>query len=56
MHAGQFSTLHEVLEHYNTAPAAPSGYSEIHPLGLSEDELGQLEAFLKTLSSDSASR
>ena len=56
MHAGQFSTLHEVLEHYNTAPAAPSGYSEIHPLGLSETELGQLEAFLKTLSSDSASR
>ena len=56
MHAGQFSTLREVLEHYNRAPAAPSGYSEIHPLGLSEVELGQLEAFLKTLSSDSASR
>ena len=56
MHAGQFSTLHDVLEHYNNAPAAPSGYSEIHPLGLSEVELDQLEAFLNTLSSDSASR
>ena len=56
MHAGQFSTLREVLEHYNRAPDAPSGYSEIHPLGLSETELGQLEAFLNTLSNDSASR
>ena len=56
MHAGQFSTLREVLEHYNRAPDAPSGYSEIHPLGLSEAELDQLEAFLKTLSSDSVSR
>ena len=52
MHAGQFSTLREVLEHYNNAPTAPSGYSEIHPLGLSETELDQLEAFLKTLGSD----
>ena len=52
MHAGQFATLRAVLEHYNTAPAAPSGYSEIHPLGLSDAELGQLEAFLHTLSSD----
>ena len=56
MHAGQFATLRGVLDHYNRAPDAPSGYSEIHPLGLSETELGQLEAFLKTLSSDSASR
>ncbi len=56
MHAGQFGTLREVLEHYNRAPDAPSGYSELHPLGLSETELIQLEAFLKTLSSDPAPR
>jgi cytochrome c peroxidase len=50
MHAGQFSTLAEVLEHYNLAPAAPSGHSELKPLGLSRAELSQLEAFLHTLS------
>ena len=54
MHAGQFKTLRDVLDHYNRAPAAPSGYSEIHPLGLSNIELDQLEAFLKTLGNDAA--
>jgi cytochrome c peroxidase len=50
MHAGQFSTLAEVLEHYNRAPAAPAGHTELKPLGLSRAELRQLEAFLRTLS------
>ena len=50
MHAGQFSTLAEVLQHYNRAPAAPAGHSELKPLGLSATELRQLEAFLRTLS------
>jgi cytochrome c peroxidase len=50
MHAGQFTSLHEVLEHYNRAPAAPAGHSELKPLGLSEQELAQLEAFLRSLS------
>ena len=50
MHAGQFATLEEVLEHYNTAPAAPSGHSELEPLGLTDEELDQLEAFLRSLS------
>jgi cytochrome c peroxidase len=50
MHAGQFATLREVLEHYNRAPAAPAGHSELKPLGLSEQELAQLEAFLRSLS------
>ena len=49
MHAGQFATLAEVLEHYNRAPAAPSGRTELKPLGLSRTELRQLEAFLRTL-------
>ena len=50
MHAGQFATLADVLEHYNTAPAALAGHSELEPLGLSERETGQLIAFLHTLS------
>jgi cytochrome c peroxidase len=50
MHAGQFKSLREVLEHYNLAPAAPAGHSELKPLNLSEQELAQLEAFLRSLS------
>jgi cytochrome c peroxidase len=50
MHAGQFATLAQVLDHYNRAPAAPGGHTELRPLGLSARELRQLEAFLRTLS------
>jgi cytochrome c peroxidase len=50
MHAGQFATLREVLEHYNGAPAAPAGRTELKPLGLNATELRQLEAFLRSLS------
>lgn len=50
MHAGQFATLREVLEHYNRAPDAPSGHSELQPLAMSEGEFEALEAFLATLS------
>jgi cytochrome c peroxidase len=50
MHAGQLATLAEVLEHYNRAPAAPAGHTELKPLGLGVRELRQLEAFLRTLS------
>ena len=49
MHAGQFITLEEVLHHYNTAPAAPAGHSELEPLNLSDEQLAQIIAFLKTL-------
>ena len=51
MHAGQFITLEEVLNHYNTAPQAPAGHSELEPLNLSEEEIAQIIAFLKTLDS-----
>ena len=51
MHAGQFATLGEALGHYNRAPAAPKGHTELEPLKLNARELRQLEAFLKTLSS-----
>ena len=49
MHAGQFATLEEVLNHYNTAPEAPSGHSELEPLNLSQKQIEQIIAFLKTL-------
>ena len=51
MHAGQFTTLEEVLHHYNTAPAAPAGHSELEPLHLTQKHIQQIIAFLKTLDS-----
>jgi cytochrome c peroxidase len=50
MHAGQIATLAAVLDHYNRAPAAPQGHSELEPLRLSRRELARLEAFLRSLS------
>lgn len=50
MHAGQFSTLDEVVAHYSKAPPSVEGVSEVHPLDLSERERAALVAFLKTLS------
>ena len=50
MDAGQFATLAEVLGHYNRAPAAPAGHTELKPLRLKAVELRQLEAFLNALS------
>jgi cytochrome c peroxidase len=49
MHAGQFSTLTEVVDHYNRAPAAPKGHSELKPLRLDAHERRQIEAFLRSL-------
>ena len=49
MHAGQFATLEDVLNHYNAAPEAPAGHSELQPLNLTEKQLAQIIAFLKTL-------
>jgi cytochrome c peroxidase len=50
MHAGQMGTLTAVVRHYNEAPAAPAGHSELQPLAMSAAELAALEAFLGTLS------
>ncbi len=50
MHAGQFATLREVLEHYERAPPAPVGHTELKPRQLSAAEKEQLEAFLRSLS------
>jgi cytochrome c peroxidase len=49
MHAGQIETLTAVIDHYNDAPPAPLGHTEIEPLGLTVEEKAQLLAFLHTL-------
>jgi len=49
MHAGQIATLSDVIAHYDRAPAAPMGHSELKPLRLSANDRRQLEAFLRTL-------
>lgn len=50
MHAGQYLTLDEVIDHYSRAPDAPSGSTEIRALELTERGRASLIAFLKTLS------
>jgi cytochrome c peroxidase len=49
MHAGQFSSLDEVVAHYAMAAPSVEGTTEIHPLQLSDRERAALVAFLKTL-------
>lgn len=49
MHAGQFSSLDEVVAHYAKAAPSVEGTSEVHPLQLSDRERAALVAFLKTL-------
>jgi cytochrome c peroxidase len=49
MHAGQFSTLSEVIDHYDRAPDAPAGHSELKPLRLRAHERRHIEAFLRSL-------
>jgi cytochrome c peroxidase len=50
MHAGQFATLEQVLQHYNHPPVSPLGHNELEPLGLTNREMNQIIAFLRTLS------
>ena len=50
MHDGRFATLAAALDHYDRAPDASIGHSELTPLGLSARELAQLESFLMTVS------
>jgi len=50
-HDGRFETLREVLEFYNDPPSTEiAGPHELKPLGLTDEQLGQLEAFLLTFS------
>jgi cytochrome c peroxidase len=50
MHAGQFETLEEVLRHYNHPPTSPSGHNELEPIGLTDRQMDQIIAFLRSLS------
>jgi cytochrome c peroxidase len=60
MHAGQFASLEQVIEHYLKAPAAVVGHSELahgaeghaprKPILLSPDDVRDLASFLMTLS------
>ena len=60
MHAGQFATLEEVVAHYVRSPAAAIGHSELShegkghagrkPIRLTEQEMRDLVAFMRTLS------
>jgi cytochrome c peroxidase len=67
MHAGQFSTLDQVVRHYSAAPHAVVGHSELThrhagataphhteraPIELSDAEAADLVRFLNTLSAD----
>jgi cytochrome c peroxidase len=52
MHAGQFSRLSEVIDHYSRAPKSPAGRSELEPLRLSAQERRQIEAFLRSLTEE----
>jgi cytochrome c peroxidase len=56
MHAGQIATLAEVVSHYDRAPRAPLGDSELRRLRLSAEERRQIEAFLRTLTSPPVER
>jgi cytochrome c peroxidase len=49
MHAGQFTTLEEVLNHYHFAPPSPGGHSELEMIHIGPDGQTQLVAFLRTL-------
>jgi cytochrome c peroxidase len=51
MHAGQVPTLAAAIRHYTEAPRAAVGKNERRAIALSEQEQGDLVAFLATLSS-----
>ncbi len=54
MHQGQINTLVDVMHHYNDAPSAPLGETEITPLGLSDEALYEIETFIRNLSASPA--
>jgi len=49
MHAGQFRTIDDVIDHYDAAQNGPVGVTELKPLGLTDEEKAALAAFLDTL-------
>jgi cytochrome c peroxidase len=59
MHDGRFQTLRQVVEHYNTGVVVqsrnidPSMIGFIHGLGLTQQDITDLVAFLETLTDES---
>jgi len=51
MNVVQFTTLEQVLNHYNTVLAAPFGHSELEPLHVNQQQIEQIIASLKTIDS-----
>jgi len=55
MHAGQMPELADVLQHYNSSPLIlrppPFGHNELAPINLTAEEMKQVEAFLRSLTS-----
>jgi cytochrome c peroxidase len=51
MHDGQFATLDDVLNHYNQAPEAMIGKSDVLPLEFTTKQLDQMRYFLLSLDS-----
>jgi len=51
MHAGQYKNLSEVINHYNDPPSTKVGMNQLLDIDLTDREMAQLEAFLKTLDS-----
>ncbi len=49
MHAGQYGTLEQAVTHYSEGGYSLIGHNELVPLGLSEQEIAELAAFLRTL-------
>ncbi len=52
MDAGQFATLDDDVAHYDRAPRAPLGTTELHSLKLSAAERRQIVAFLRARAAD----
>ena len=50
MHAGQFQTLDDVLNHYSTAAPAALGMSKLRPLDLDRQDKNALIVFLESIS------
>lgn len=50
MHAGQLASLTDVVNHYDRAPKAPAGHTDLRALHLTPDERWQLVQFLGALS------
>jgi len=51
MHAGQYKKLSDVIKHYNNPPSTKIGMNQLLDIDLTDREMQQLEAFLKTLNS-----